>query len=86
MTDKKALVLGGTGALGVYMVEELLKTGNRVDAVTIDDVVSDNPNLRYLKVDAKDNNVLDELLKKQLRCCYRLYAFISARKSFQRGI
>lgn len=63
MTGKKALVLGGTGALGVYMVEELLKTGNRVDAVTIDNVVSDNPNLRYLKVDAKDDNVLDELLK-----------------------
>lgn len=63
MTGKKALVLGGTGALGVYMVEELLRTGNTVDAVTMDDAVSDNPRLKYLKVDAKDNTVLDELLK-----------------------
>ncbi len=63
MTGKKALVLGGTGALGVYMVEELLKTGNTVDAVTMDDVTSDNPNLRYLKVNGKDDKVLDDLLK-----------------------
>lgn len=63
MTGKKVLVLGGTGALGVYMVEELLKTGNTVDAVTAEDAVSDNPNLKYIKVNAKDDAVLDELLK-----------------------
>lgn len=63
MTGKKALVLGGTGALGVYMVEELLNTGNTVDAVTMDDVTSDNPNLRYLKVNGKDEKVIDDLLK-----------------------
>lgn len=75
MTGKKALVLGGTGALGVYMVEELLRTGNTVDAVTMDDAVSDNPNLRYLKVNAKDNAVLDELLRNNYDCIidYMLY-------------
>lgn len=63
MTDKKVLVLGGIGALGVYMVEELLKDGNIVDAVTNVNAVSNNKNLRYLNVNAMDDTVLDELLE-----------------------
>ena len=43
--QKKILVLGGTGAMGVYLVPELLRMGYRVDVVSLDDIKSDNPNL-----------------------------------------
>ncbi len=48
---KKILVPGGTGAMGVYLVPELLKKGYAVDVVSLDDKVSDTENLRYFKDD-----------------------------------
>ena len=38
----KALLLGGTGALGVYLTEDLLKMGYKVDGVSLEDKKSDN--------------------------------------------
>ena len=35
---KKVIVLGATGAMGRYVVPELVKRGFYVDAVTLDDV------------------------------------------------
>ncbi len=60
---KKVLVLGATGAMGVYLVPELLKMGYQVDGVSIDDAHSDNENLRYIKADAQDIGFLSILLK-----------------------
>ena len=42
---KKVLLLGGTGAMGVYLIPELLNKGYKVDVVSLDDVKSENPNL-----------------------------------------
>ena len=59
---KKILVPGGTGAMGVYLVPELLNLGYKVDVVSLDDVTSDNPDLRYFKANFKDPSVRSELL------------------------
>ena len=54
--QKKILVLGGTGAMGVYLVPELLRMGYRVDVVSLDDIKSDNPNLTYT-VDSRERRL-----------------------------
>ena len=59
---KKVLVLGATGAMGTYLVPLLLKKGYSVVGVSLDDVTSDHPNLRYIKADAKDPDFLKGLL------------------------
>ncbi len=59
----KVLVLGGTGALGVYMVEELLKKGDEVYVVALDEMKSDNPNLKYVVADGMDIDFIENLLK-----------------------
>lgn len=61
--QKKALLLGGTGAMGVYLTEELLKRGYRVDVVSMDDVTSTRPDLTYICADAKSDDYLRTLLK-----------------------
>lgn len=66
--EKKVLVLGGTGAMGIYLVPELLKMDYRVDVVALNELPNDNPKLRYLKCDAKDITFLKELLKNEY-CC-----------------
>ncbi|MBT3374875.1 MAG: NAD(P)H-binding protein [Lentisphaerae bacterium] len=65
MSGKKALVLGGTGAMGVYLVPELASLGYDVQVVSLDDVVSDHPGISYVKADAKNIDYLTELLKKR---------------------
>lgn len=61
---KNVLVIGGTGAMGVYLVPELLSLGYKVDVVASDSPVSDNPNLTYTKLNAKDFGIMSELVKK----------------------
>lgn len=61
----KVLVLGGTGAMGVYLVPELAAMGYEVKVVSFDDVVSDNPLITYVKADAKDVAYMEELLKEK---------------------
>lgn len=60
---KKVLVLGGTGAMGKYVVPELLKMGYRVDVLSLDDMTSENPMLKYIKGNIQDPVLLDSLLK-----------------------
>lgn len=62
---KKVLVLGGTGAMGRYVVPQLLTMGYRTDVLTLDNIVSDNTMLSYIKCDAKKDGVLDDLLKNE---------------------
>lgn len=60
--QKKALLLGGTGAMGVYLTEELLKRGYRVDVVSLDAMTSTRNDLRYICANAQDNDYLKTLL------------------------
>ena len=60
---KKILVLGGTGAMGVYLVPKLIERGYAVDVASLDKVESDTPNLRYFTGDCMDVNYVGELLK-----------------------
>ncbi len=59
---KTVLVLGATGAMGQYLVPELLALGHQVVGVTLDDIVSTDPRLRYIKANCKAPGVLEELL------------------------
>lgn len=61
-TPRKVLVLGATGAMGRYLVPRLADLGYQVDAVSLDEVKSDRPNLNRIKADAKDREVLKRLL------------------------
>ena len=61
--SKKILVIGATGAMGVYLVPELLGKGYQVDALSLDDMNSDHPMLTCLKGNGKDHSFLEKLLK-----------------------
>lgn len=60
---KKVLVLGGTGAMGVYLVPKLLERGYAVDVASLDTVESTTPNLRYFTGDCFDVDYVSGLLK-----------------------
>ncbi len=59
---KKVLVLGSTGAMGQYLVPELVKMGYTVDAVSLDDEVPINESVRCIKGNAKNAEFLESLL------------------------
>jgi nucleoside-diphosphate-sugar epimerase len=62
--SKKVLVLGGTGAMGVYLVPMLAKMDYKVDVVSLDGGESSNPYIKYIKAEnAKDPVYIAELLK-----------------------
>lgn len=63
ITKGKVLVLGGTGAMGKYCVPELLRLGHRVDVAALDALESNNPNLRYIVGNVKQDGVTEKLLK-----------------------
>ena len=61
---KKVLVLGATGTMGHYLTLKLLEDDCQVDAVSLEDKTSENPNLRYLQVrNAKDPAFVAEITK-----------------------
>ena len=59
---KKVLILGATGAMGQYLTPMLAELGYDVDAVSLDDMTSEKPNLRYIKANAKDKATFKQLL------------------------
>ena len=65
MDNKKVLVLGATGAMAVYLIPLLLDKGYTVVGVTLDDVVSHNENLAYIKTNAMDLDFLKAQLQNQ---------------------
>ena len=60
--NKKILVLGGTGAMGTYLVPELVQMGYKADVVSLDERQSDN-NVTYIKANAMDDEYLKKLLQ-----------------------
>ncbi len=59
---KKVLLIGGTGAMGTYLVPELLARGYAVDVLSLDDVKSSTPNLRYFVGNARDKAYMNSVL------------------------
>lgn len=49
--------------MGTYLVPELLKKGYCVDVISLDSVQSDNPQLRYFRGDAADDEYLCGILQ-----------------------
>ena len=62
-SQRNVLVLGATGAMGRYLLPILAEQGYRVDGVSLDDASSGNPNLHYIKADARNRDVLRRLLE-----------------------
>lgn len=59
---KKVLVLGATGAMGRYLVPELVSLGYEVTGVALDDVAPWQGMARYIKGDAFDMDFLKGLI------------------------
>lgn len=60
---KKILVFGGTGAMGVYLVDILSKTGlYEIDVTSRSNRESTHPYLKYIKGNARDNDFMNSLL------------------------
>lgn len=60
---KKILVFGGTGAMGVYLVDILSKTGlYEIDVTSRSNRESTLPYLKYIKGNARDNDFMRSLL------------------------
>jgi len=83
--SKKVLVLGGTGAMGVYLVPELALRGYKVDVVSLDKVESDNPNITYITENAKDDTYLQELLRNKYDAIvdYMIYSTAEFSKRYE---
>lgn len=47
--NKKALIIGGGGTLGMYTADELLRLGHSVDIICLEDRISDNEKLVFYK-------------------------------------
>ena len=62
---KKVLVLGSTGAMGRYLVPELLSLGYSVTGVSLDDAAVFPAEVKQIKGDAFDKELLSELLKEK---------------------
>src|SRR5574344_809898 len=58
----KILILGGTGAMGQYLVPMLVQNGNKVYVTSRKAKIS-NQNLIYLQGNAHENLFLDKILK-----------------------
>lgn len=66
--SKKVLVLGATGAMGQYLVPRLVEMGYEVVGVSLDAVTSDNPKLKYIRANTKEEGVLDSLIATRYDC------------------
>lgn len=60
---KRVLLMGGTGAMGVYLAPMLVDMGYLVDVLSLDEKVSDTPSLRYIQGDGMDVDFMRNLLK-----------------------
>ena len=84
---KKVLVLGSSGAMGRYLVPELVKLGYAVTGVSLDAVQPFGEEVRCIQGNAFDMTFLEELLKEKFDgivnfMCYGAYAFKEYYKLF----
>lgn len=59
---KKALLLGGTGAIGIYLAPELSKRGFKVDITSRSPHESSDRNITYLQSNAREDKFLQKAL------------------------
>lgn len=59
---KHVLLIAGGGTLGTHTANELLRLGHCVDVICLEDKISENPNLHYIKAGV-DYDYLSEFLK-----------------------
>jgi nucleoside-diphosphate-sugar epimerase len=72
----KVLILGGTGAMGVYLVPEMLRKGCEVHVTSRSARTANDPKLSYICGNAQDNRFLHELLKgKRYDCIVDFMAY-----------
>ena len=64
MNPKKVLVIGAGGAMGQYLVPYLAEKGCKVDAIALNDMTSEHPNVTWHKGNAKDWGYRNEFLSK----------------------
>lgn len=86
MSNKKVLIFGATGAMGTYLTEKLAATGVEIDAVSLDAMQSDLPNLHYMQVpNAKDPAFLNEITKNHYDAFvdFMTYGSIEFRKTYK---
>lgn len=62
MINKKVLMLGGTGAMGVYLAPKLAEMGYEVYITSRSEKESDNERIHFIKGNAKDWNFAQTLL------------------------
>ncbi len=63
MNGKMVLLIGGSGTLGEYTMQELLRRGcAHVDVICLEDKMSDDPRVSYYKGDAMVYAYLEEFL------------------------
>ncbi|MBL1230700.1 SDR family oxidoreductase [Enterococcus sp. BWB1-3] len=61
MNKKNVLLIGGTGAMGVYLVPELLQSGYRVYVTSRRKIESENENLFYIQGNGHDLEFVKEI-------------------------
>ncbi len=62
--NKRVLLIGGGGTLGIYTAEELLRLGVAVDIICLEDTQLNKENLRFIKASASID-MLKELFAKE---------------------
>lgn len=83
--DNKVLILGATGTMGAYLTKKMVAQGYHVDAVSLDDVTSDNPKLNYIQTkNAMDPKFVDEITKNHYDAVvdFMIYNSVSFRQTF----
>ena len=61
----KILIIGGTGAMGSYLVPKLAEDGHEIDVISLEKKESTFINVKYIKGNAKDISGMEEILKKK---------------------
>lgn len=82
MSNQKILVLGGTGAMGKYLVPLLAEKGYEIDVYSLDNMTSDNPNIRYYTEDCFDLEILRKILLKGYDCIIDFLIYGSETRKF----
>ena len=85
--QEKILILGATGAMGRYLTKKAVDAGYQVDGVTLEEIASDKPNLRYIQCkDARDPAFVDEIVKNHYDAVvdFMIYNSVSFRQTFKK--
>jgi nucleoside-diphosphate-sugar epimerase len=61
---EKVLLLGGTGAIGVYLTQELMSLGFKVFVTSRSERISDDDKLTFIRGNARDNKFVENTLTK----------------------